>query len=113
MINNSEIREVIDTVVKKAVLILGNFSDERIKILYQIRDELIKFGYLPLLFEFGKPMSIDTTETFITLAHISKFIVSDLSEQRSVTYELAHIIPRLLVPIKPIIFNQTQGTEQS
>ena len=112
LINNSEIRDVIDTVANKAVLILGNFSPDRIKILYQVRDKLRCAGYIPILFDFDKPSSRDTTETIITLAHMSKFIIADLSSQRSVPHELSHIIPRLEVPVKPIIASKIDGETQ-
>jgi hypothetical protein len=40
LLNNKEIREVINTITSKAVLILGRFSDERKAVLDAIRDEL-------------------------------------------------------------------------
>ena len=40
LLNNKEIREVIDTITSKVVLILGRFTDERKKVLDAIRDEL-------------------------------------------------------------------------
>ena len=52
LLNNQEIRDVIDTITSKAVLILGRFSDERKPILDAIRDELRKHNYLPIMFDF-------------------------------------------------------------
>src|SRR3712207_8248172 len=48
------IRDVIDTVGKKAVLILGRFTPERKTVLDDLRDELRKRNYLPILFDFDK-----------------------------------------------------------
>jgi hypothetical protein len=45
LLNSQEIREVIDTITSKAVLILGRFSDERKPVLDAIRDELRKHDY--------------------------------------------------------------------
>jgi len=54
LLNNKEIRDVIDTITSKAVLILGRFSDERKPVLDAIRDELRKpeHNYLPIVFDF-------------------------------------------------------------
>ena len=55
MLNNQKVREVIDTITSKAVLILGRFTDERKAVLDALRDELRKRDYLPILFDFEKP----------------------------------------------------------
>ena len=52
MLNNQKIREVIDTITSKVVLILGRFTDERKAVLDALRDELRKRNYLPILFDF-------------------------------------------------------------
>jgi hypothetical protein len=63
MLNNQQIREVIDTITSKVVLILGRFTDERKAVLEALRDELRKRNYLPVLFDFDKPASRTTDET--------------------------------------------------
>jgi len=55
LLNNAEIREVIDTIAKKAVLILGRFTPERKAVLDVLREALRTNGYLPILFDFEKP----------------------------------------------------------
>src|SRR5207302_3288305 len=72
LLNNQEIRDVIDTITSKVVLILGRFTDERKKVLNAIRDELRKQNYLPVLFDFDKPEGRDLTETVSTLAHLAR-----------------------------------------
>ena len=59
----------IDTIGKKAVLILGRFTDERKAVLEAIREELRQRDYIPILFDFAKPASRDLTET-VGLWHI-------------------------------------------
>ena len=59
MIHNEKLRDVIDTIGKKAVLILGRFTDERKAVLEAIREELRKRDYIPILFDFEKPESRD------------------------------------------------------
>jgi hypothetical protein len=93
LLNNEEIRDVIDTITSKAVLILGRFSPERKIILDRLRDELRARHYVPILFDFEQAKSRDTVETIRILAGMAKFIVADLTEAKSVLQELQAIIP--------------------
>ena len=95
MINNVKLRNIIDTITSKVVLILGNFSPRRKQILDEIREELRHHNYIPLMFDFEKPSSRNFTETVYTMAHMSRFVIADLSDSRSVGHELASIVPKL------------------
>jgi hypothetical protein len=55
LLHNEDVRDVIDTVNSKAVLILGRFTDERKTVLDALREELRKRNYLPILFDFDVP----------------------------------------------------------
>jgi len=104
LLHNEKIRSVIDTVGRKAVLILGRFTAERKAVLDALRAALRGRGYLPMLFDFDEPRSRDLTETIVTLAHMSRFIVADLTDPRSVPQELTAIIPDLpSVPVVPVV----------
>jgi hypothetical protein len=104
MLNNQKIREVIDTITSKAVLILGSFTDERKKVLDALRDELRKRNYLPILFDFDKPTGRNTVETITLLARMARFVIADISDAKSVLQELQAIVPELpSVPIQPVI----------
>ena len=104
LLNNQDIRDVIDTITSKMVLILGQFSSERKIVLDAIKDELRKHNYLPILFDFEKPANRDITETVSTLAHLARFVVADITEPKSIPQELSHIIPFLpSVPIVPLL----------
>jgi len=85
LLNNEKIRDVIDTITSKAVLILGRFALERKAILDTVRGELRHRNYVPILFDFEKPASRDLTETISTLAHMPssffKFPI-DFDEER-------------------------------
>src|SRR6266566_3528231 len=93
LLNNKEIRDVIDTLARKAVLILGRFTPQRKAVLNAIRDELRKKDYLPILFDFEIPSSRNVTETVRTLAHLSCFIIADLTDPSSIPHELQAIVP--------------------
>jgi Pentapeptide repeats (8 copies) len=106
LLNNEKIRDVIDTVGKKAVLILGRFTTDRKAVLDAIRKALRNNGYLPILFDFEKPSTRDTHETIITLAGMVRFIVADITDPKSIPQELASIVPNLpSVPVQPLLQN--------
>lgn len=110
LLNNQKIRDVIDTITSKLVLILGRFTSERKPLLDAIREELRHRNYLPVLFDFEKPVSRDITETVSTLVHIARFVIVDITEARSVPQELASIVPHLpSVPVQPMI--QVEASE--
>jgi hypothetical protein len=99
-----KIREVIDTIVSKMVLILGRFTAERKAVLEAIREKLRRRGYLPVLFDFEKPASRDLTETISTLAHMARFVIADISDPKSIPQELREIVPHLpSVPVQPLL----------
>ena len=109
LLNNREIRGVIDTITSKVVLILGRFTPERIAILEAIREELRKRDYLPVLFDFEKPDSRDLTETVSTLAHMARFVIADITDARSIPQELMAIVPNLpSLPVQPILLASQQ-----
>ena len=106
LLNNEKIRDVIDTITSKVVLILGRFTPERKAVLDAIRNELRKRDYLPVLFDFDKPASKNLTETVSTLAHLARFIIADITDARSIPQELQCIVPNNpSVPVRPLILS--------
>jgi uncharacterized protein YjbI with pentapeptide repeats len=104
LLNNEKIRDVIDTITSKVVLILGRFTPERKVVLDAIRDSLRQHDYLPVLFDFEGPTSRDLTETISTLAHMARFIIADLTEAKSMPQEVQAIVPNLpSVPVQPLL----------
>jgi len=104
LLHNEKIREVINTITAKAVLILGRFTPERKTVLDAIREEVRRRNYLPIVFDFEKPASRDLTETISTLAHMARFVIADLTAAKSIPQELERIVPDLpSVPVQPIL----------
>ncbi len=104
LLSNEKIRQVIDTITSKVVLILGRFTPERKAVLDAIREELRRRGWLPVLFDFEGPISRDVTETVSTLAHMARFIIADITDAKSIPQELQAIVPHLpSVPIQPLL----------
>lgn len=62
LLKNERIRDVISTIAKKAVLILGRFSDDRKEILDAIANALRQRDYLPIIFDFERSQERDFTE---------------------------------------------------
>lgn len=111
LLKNHKIREVIDTMTSKVVLILGRFTPERKRILEAIRQELRRSDYLPILFDFEKPASRDLTETVSLLAHMAKFVIADLTDARSLPQELSVIVPNLKsLPFSPCCWRVRMST---
>jgi hypothetical protein len=108
ILRNQKIRDVIDTITSKTVLILGRFTDERKKVLDALREELRKRNYLPILFDFDVPTTRDITETVSLLARMARFIVADLTDPSSIPKELEAIVPGLAVPVQPLLEGSTR-----
>jgi uncharacterized protein YjbI with pentapeptide repeats len=103
LLHNEKIRDVIDTIGKKGVLLLGRFTEGRISILERLREELRKRGYLPIVFNFDKPETKDFTETVRLLAGLSRFVIADITNPKSTPLELQATVPEIMIPFVPII----------
>jgi hypothetical protein len=103
LLHNEKIRDVIDTIGKKGVLLLGRFTEGRLVVLERLRDELRRRGVLPLVFNFDKPETKDFTETVRLLAGLSSFVIADITNPRSTPLELQATIPECMVPFVPIL----------
>ena len=98
--------EVVTEMTKRRVLILGRFIGRRLAVLEAIKRHLAKHrnGYVPELFTYRRPDLRDLKESVVAFASLSRFVVADLSEAKSVQSELEAIVPQLLsVPVVPVI----------
>jgi len=103
LLHNEKIRDVIDTIGKKGVLLLGRFTEGRMVVLEQLREKLRSLGYLPMVFNFDKPETKDFTETVRLLCNLSHFVVVDITNPRSAPLELQAAVPDYMVPFAPIL----------
>lgn len=102
ILNNNKIRNVIDVITSKGVLILGRFS-ERKSILNGLRERLREFNLLPIVFDFDCPIDKDYTEMVQTLAGMSMFVIADITNPKSTPLELEATVKHFKVPYVPII----------
>ncbi len=106
ILNNQEIRAVLDTIASKVVLLLGRFSAERKPALDALRAALRQHpnGYIPVLFDFAPQADKPVLETVKTLATLARFVVVDLTDPNMVRSELTAITTSVpTVPIRPLI----------
>ncbi len=104
ILNNEEIRDVINTLTSKSVLILGRFSiPERKSILDALRNKLREYDLLPIVFDFDRPTDKDFTETIKILAGLSLFVIADITNPKSSPLELQATVPDYQIPFVPII----------
>ncbi len=108
LIQNEKIRTIIDSVTSKVVLILGRFNVRSKPTLDALKTGLRCYDYLPIIFDFKGPNSRDVCETISILAHLSHFVIVDLTEPRSVPQELQLIVPTLKIPVLPILRQASQ-----
>jgi hypothetical protein len=101
LLNNEKIRNAIETIGRKGVLILCRFT-ERKHVLEAIKEEISRLDLLPIVFDFERPTDRDFTETVMTLAGMSRFIVADITAPKSVPLELQVTIPNYMVPFVPL-----------
>jgi hypothetical protein len=83
LLHNEKIRGVIDTIGRRAVLLLGRFTGGRLAILERLREELRTRGFVPMVFNFDKPETKDFTETVRLLAGLSHFVIVDITNPRA------------------------------
>ena len=104
ILNNEEIRDAINTLTSKSVLILGRFSiSERKAILDALRNKLREYNLLPIVFDFDRPTDKDFTETIKTLAGMCYFVIADVTNPKSSPLELQATVPDYQIPFVPII----------
>lgn len=104
LLNNKNIRNVLDSISSKAVLILGRFADPQYKVVLNgLREKMRQFNLLPIVFDFDRPQDKDYTETVQTLAGISKFVIADITNSKSTPLELEATVKQFKIPYVPII----------
>jgi hypothetical protein len=94
---------VIATRTSKAVLILRNFALQRKEVLEAIREQLHERGYLPIMFDFEGPQNRNLVDTVITVARMSRYVIVDITQLRSMPSLLASSYPRTTLVAWPSI----------
>ena len=103
LVDHANLRKVISAVANKAVLILGRFSEPyRKDFLGTLANAARDRGLLPIIYDFERPPEQDWTETVLTLAGLSLFVIADITNPASVPLELQATVPNFMVPFVPL-----------
>jgi len=103
LLNNQDIRQVIDTITSHVVLILGHFNGKRKAVLDVLKHELRTQHYSPVVFDFGELADQDFRETVRTLANMARFVLVDLTDLGNVLDQMVEVVPHCRVPIQPLL----------
>jgi hypothetical protein len=98
LINHANVKKVFDETTRRLVLLLGRFGGGGLELLRRLAEGLKEREYLPVIFDFERSENRTFTETVVTLAGMSKFVVAELGGP-SVPHELAFVLPRMAVPV--------------
>lgn len=96
--NHKKMRDTLNVLNEKGVLLLGSFRGGGLERLYGLREWFHARGYMAMIFDFARPDNLSLTETVVTMAGLSKFIVVDLTGP-SVPAELQAILTQIKKPI--------------
>lgn len=102
LLKHEKLRNVINAVTQRGVLILGRFGNGGLDVLQAIAQKLREERYLPIIFDFHRPEGRDYTETVKTLVGLSRFVIVDLSGP-SVPKEIEATVPFFDIPFVPIV----------
>jgi hypothetical protein len=94
---------LIDALCSKTVLVVRRLPQDKEGFWDALKEELFNRNYVAISFDFEKPTSRSLHETLMLLASLSRFIIADVGDSKSVPYDLLHIIPQLGIPIIPLI----------
>jgi uncharacterized protein YjbI with pentapeptide repeats len=104
LLANPEIKELISTTASKSVLVLGRFCAKRKAVLDLLRRELRARGLIPIIFDWDPSPKRDLTETVQLLANMSRFVIADVTDAKSIPQELSAIVPNLpSVAVLPLV----------
>ena len=102
LMEGNGVRELVDGLSSTLVLVLGRFSPEHKPVLDAIRARLRELGYTAVIFDSSLPRRRDTSETVSVLAKLSRFVIADATDPRSVPYELRGFVTDSGTPLQVV-----------
>ena len=105
LLENRRLREVLEAVTSRAVLILGRFGEQRRAALTALRKTLRdKEGLVPIGFDLPPAPSGEITEKVRQVAGVCRFVIADLADAADLPEVLAEAVCEPLeIPVQPIV----------
>ena len=104
MLNHQRIRDVVQGLTSRFVLIVGCFAVERKAVLDALRGELRRQGYAPVVMNFEAPAAVDASDMVSTLARMARFLIVDLTDVSNLPQEVVSVLPNLSsVTVQPLM----------
>jgi uncharacterized protein YjbI with pentapeptide repeats len=104
LLNNPGLRDMIDGITSKAVLIIGYFAAERKMVAEALCEALRNRNYVPITINVDKPADQDTMKMISILASIVRFVLADLTEAESTVPAFPFILPDFpSIPVQPLL----------
>lgn len=104
LLNNPGLRDMIDSITCKAVLIIGYFAAERKMVVDVLCEVLRNRNYIPITINVDKPADQEMTKMISTLASIVRFVLADLTEAESNVQAFPFTLPDLSsIPVQPLL----------
>lgn len=101
-LHNTYIRDVIGTIGKKVVLIVGDFSEERLDVLEAVREVLRQYHYVPVFLACAADDASTKLVTLELLAQLARFVLVDVTETGAVLEVADSILRHTAVPVQPM-----------
>ena len=111
-LHNSYIRDVIGTIGKKVVLIVGDFSEERLETLETLREVLRQYHYVPVFLACSDAEAPAKSETLELLAQLARFVLVDVTEAGSAIDVADYILRHIAVPVQPMAWQSAMQPHQ-
>ncbi len=106
-LHNTYIRDVIGTIGKKVVLIVGAFAEERLDALEAVREVLRQHHYVPVFLAYSTVNESAEYATLERLAQLARFVLVDVTEAGSAMDIADDIMRHIAVPLQPIAWEAT------
>jgi hypothetical protein len=98
---------------RRLVMILGNFQNERRKLLNTLRRELMLRGLIPVVFHFDKPLSRTFLDVTRQIATLTQSVIVDFTPPHLMDTDFQAALPYFKLPIQLIAMDSaaTRGIE--
>ncbi|HEX6288063.1 MAG TPA: pentapeptide repeat-containing protein [Herpetosiphonaceae bacterium] len=102
LLKSSTIQQVFTARSSKAVLLLGNFAQDRMDILETMLGVIRGRGYVPMVINVDRAYGQDIAKTIDILISLSRFVIADFSGVSS-PLELLSTLAAITIPFVPLI----------